>query len=78
MLRYDLMIANRVIKEYRPMNWRARRRYSRRIDHALRYVCPTFPVWETLEAAFWFILAGACIAAVIAFPVLFVRWWMCM
>ena len=79
MTRFDLMVNSGVIKEYKPMNWRRRRALSRRIDHALRYVCPpdaTFTV--LLETVFWLLLAGACAAGVLAVPVLFVRWWLCM
>lgn len=79
MTRIDLMMTSGVMKEYRPMNWHRRRAYSRRIDHALRYVCPpdeTFKV--VLETLFWLAVAGACAACVLAVPVLFVRWWLCM
>lgn len=79
MTRIDLMLTNRTIKEYRPMNWRSRRAYSKRVDHALRYVCPpdqTFKV--VLETLFWLTVAGMAAAAVISVPVMFVRWWLCL
>lgn len=76
MPRIDLMITNGTIKEYRPESAWA---YHRRIRRQMRHV---WPLHETLFAAietlFWLLLAGLVIAAVIAFPVMFVRWWMCM
>ena len=79
MTRFDLMVNSGVIKEYKPMNWRRRRALSRRIDHALRYVCPpdqTFKV--VLETLFWLAVAVATFVAVASVPVLFVRWWLCL
>lgn len=79
MTRIDLMMTNRTIKEYRPMNWLSRRRYSKAIDHALRYVCPPDETFKAvLETLFWLAVACATAAAVLAVPVLFVRWWMCL
>lgn len=79
MTRIDLMLTNHTIKEYRPMNWRSRRRYSKAIDHALRYVCPPDETFKVLlETLFWLAVAALSAAAVIAFPVMFVRWWLCM
>lgn len=77
MPRIDLMITNGTIKEYRPMNWRSRRRYNKAIDHALRYVCPPDqPFKVLLETAFWLIVAGACAVCLASVPVLFVQWWL--
>lgn len=77
MTRIDLMTYSGVIKEYKPMNWRRRRAYNRRIDHALRYVCPKDETFKALmETLFWLAVAGLAAACVIAFPVMFVRWWM--
>lgn len=79
MTRIDLMLTNRTIKEYRPMSWLSRRRYSKAVDHALRYVCPPDETFKALlEMLIWLAVAGLAVAAVIAFPVLFVRWWMCL
>ena len=77
MTRFDLMAYSGVIREYRPMTRRERRRYSRRVDHALRYVCPKDETFKALlETLFWLAVAGVAIAAAVAFPVMFVRWWM--
>lgn len=74
-----LMARSGVMMEYKPMNWRRRRALSRRIDHALRYVCPPDATFAALlETIFWLLLAGACAACVIACPILFVRWWLCL
>lgn len=79
MRRIDLMITNHTIKEYRPMNWLSRRAYSRQIDHALRCVCPPDETFKAvLETLFWLTVAAATAAALLAVPVLFVRWWLCM
>lgn len=79
MTHIDLLMTNRTIKEYRPMNWRSRRRYSKAVDHALRYVCPPDQTFAAVaETLFWLLLAAAAAACVLAVPVLFFRWWMCM
>lgn len=79
MTRFDLMANSGVIKEYRPMNWRRRRTYSKRVDYALRYVCPPDQTFKAVvETLFWLAVAVATAAGVLAVPVLFVRWWMCM
>ena len=79
MTRFDLIANSSVIKEYRPMNWRRRRAYSKRVDYALRYVCPPDQTFKAVvETLFWLAVAGATAAAVIAFPVVFVRWWLCL
>lgn len=79
MRRIDLMVTNGTIREYKPMNWRRRRQYSRACDYRLRYVCApdaTLEAFANLLAAV--VGAGAIVAAPIAFVVMFVRWWLCM
>lgn len=77
MSRIDLMTYSGVIKEYKPMNWRYRRARKRRIANALRDVCPPDETFKVLlETLFWLAVAGLAAACVIAFPVMFVRWWM--
>lgn len=75
MLRYDLMNANRVVQEYKPLGWtrRSRRAYSRKVDRALRYLTPPDITFEDL---FWFLMAAAAAGVVLAFPVAFVCWWL--
>ncbi|MDD6041958.1 MAG: hypothetical protein PUD63_12320 [Clostridia bacterium] len=78
MTRFDLIAYSGVMKEYRPMNWMRRRAYSRRIDRALRYVCPRDRAMkglaQTIACMAVLLLMAGC---AVAFPVLFVRWWMC-
>lgn len=77
MTRIDLMIYSGVMKEYRPMNWRRRKAYSRRIDHALRHVCPPDnPFGALLEAMGSILLVLLAIGMPAGFVVMFVRWWM--
>lgn len=77
MTRIDLMVTNGSLKEYRPMNWRRRRAYSRRVDYRLRYVCPPDMDWlALLETVFWLVVAVAAGACVVGFPIMFVRWWL--
>lgn len=79
MTRFDLMANSGVIKEYRPMNWRRRRAYSKRVDYALRYVCPPDQTFKAVvETLFWLTVAVAAFLAVASVPVLFVRWWLCL
>ena len=74
-----LIMASGTIREYKPMGWAARKRYSRQVDRRLRYVCPPDMGWLVLlETLFWVLLAGAAAACVLACPVLFVRWWLCL
>lgn len=78
MKRFDLMVSNGTIWEYRPMNWWRRRAYRRRIRRQMRYVDPPFEtLFVLLEATFWIVLAGLCVAGIASIPVLFVRWWLC-
>ena len=72
MNRFDLLITNKTIKEYKPMGWASRRAYSRRIDRALRYISPPDITFEDL---FWILAALAMIAAVIIFPIRVLQWW---
>lgn len=71
----QLLAANRTLKQYRP---ESRWAYNRRINRALRYVCPddTFRVVAT--SLFWMALAAFAAGCVIAFPIEFVRWWLCL
>lgn len=79
MTRIDLMMTNQTIKEYRPMNWRSRRRYSKAVDHALRFVCPPDQTFKAvLETLFWLLLAAGVAACVLYVPVGFVRWCLCL
>lgn len=74
MTRYDLMVCNRTIQEFRPESKWA---YRRRIRRQMRYVDPPFEtVWALLETLFWLVVAGAAIALAASFPVMFVRWWL--
>lgn len=79
MTRIDLLMSSNAIREYRHMGWLARRRYSRRIDHALRYVCAPDVSWRAvLETAFWLLAAAFVAGCVIGFPVAVVRWCLCL
>ena len=74
MTRFDLIAHTGALKEYRrESDWS----YRRRIRRQMRYV---WPVWEdilgAMEAIGWLLLAAAAIGCVIAFPIMFFRWWM--
>lgn len=76
MTRFDLIAHTGMLKEYkRESDWS----YRRRIRRQMRYV---FPVWEDIlgavEAIGWLLIAAACAGCVIAFPIMFVRWWLCL
>lgn len=75
MLRYDLMNANRVVQEYKPLGWtrRSRRAYSRKVDRALRYLTPPDISFEDL---FWILIAAVVAGMALGFPVAFVCWWL--
>ena len=76
MTRYDLMISNRTVQEFRPESKWA---YRRRIRRQMRYVDPPFEtLLALLETLFWLVVAGAAVALIASVPVMFVRWWMCM
>lgn len=78
MTRFDLIAYSGVMKEYRPMTWLRRMGYSRRIDRALRYVCPLGAGMKELSGTIACVAVLALMAGcAVAFPVLFVRWWMC-
>ena len=72
MTRFDLMITNGTIKEFRPESvWSYRRRMRRR----MRYIDPPFQTAiALLETVFWLMVAGAAGACVIGFPVMLVHW----
>ena len=74
MTRFDLIAHTGTLKEYRrESDWA----YHRRIRRQMRYV---WPVWEDIlgavEVIGWLILAAAGAGCVIAFPIMFFRWWM--
>lgn len=76
MTRFDLIAHTGMLKEYkRESDWS----YRRRIRRQMRYV---FPVWDDIlgavEAIGWLLIAAACAGCVIAFPIMFVRWWLCL
>lgn len=76
MTRFDLIAYTGMLKEYkRESDWS----YRRRIRRQMRYV---FPVWEDIlgavEAIGWLLIAAACAGCLIAFPIMFVRWWLCL
>lgn len=75
MLRYDLMNANRVVQEYKPIGWtrRSRRAYSRKVDRALRYLTPPDITFEDL---FWILIAAVVAGMALGFPIAFVCWWL--
>lgn len=78
MRKAELLAANNMVQEYRSDSWIQRRRYHRMIEKRLRYVCPPdMSLAAALEALFWILLAAACFACVVALPVMFVRWWLC-
>ena len=75
MTRFDMMAVNGTLKEFRPESKWA---YRRRIRRQMRYVDPPFEtLFVLLEATFWIVLAGLCVAGIASIPVLFVRWWLC-
>ena len=73
--RIDLMTYSGVIKEYKPESrWASARRRRRR----MRYIDPPYQTaLAVLETLFWMLVAGAAAYAAIAFPVMFVKWWLC-
>lgn len=74
MKRYDLMITNGTLREFRPESAWA---YRRRIRRQMRYVDPPYEtLFALLETLFWLLAAGAVIALIASIPVMFVRWWM--
>lgn len=76
MTRYDLMVANKTIQEFRPESKWA---YRRRIRRQMRYLEPPFETFfAVLEKLFWLLVVGAFVACAIGFPVLFVRWCLCL
>lgn len=76
MTRYDLMVSSKTIQEFRPESKWA---YRRRLRRQMRYLDPPFETFfAVLETLFWLLVAGAFVACAISFPVLFVRWWLCL
>lgn len=76
---FDLMATNKSILEFKPMTWRAKIAYQRASARRLRYVCaPDVTLWGILETMFWLTAAGAAAAFVIGFPLLVIRWFLCM
>ena len=71
MSRYDYMCYSGVIKEYKPMNWRRRKAYSKRIDYALRYLSPPDIGFSDI---FWVLMLILAFVPVVATPVLIIRW----
>lgn len=76
MNKYNLMVTNRTIQEYRPESkWESRRRIRRE----MRYLFPAHESFvEVVETLAWFLLAGLLIVSAVAFPVMFARWWLCL
>ena len=62
---YDLMLRSGVMSEWRPIRrWRERML----INQALKDICPADETWKIV------LIAGGMI---VAFAVMFARWWMC-
>ena len=75
MTRYDLMVSNRTIQEFRPESKWA---YRRRIRRQTRYLEQPFETFfAVLETLFWLVVAAAAVAMIASIPVMFVRWWLC-
>lgn len=75
MTRYDLMVSNRTIQEFRPESKWA---YRRRIRRQMRYLEPPFETFfAVLETLFWLVVAAAAVAMIAYIPVMFARWWLC-
>lgn len=75
MRKMDLLVCNGTIREYRPDTWLSRRRYSRAVDHRLRYVCPPdITLAGVAETLFWLLAAAFVVGCMIGCPVLLVRW----
>lgn len=76
MTRYDLMVSNRTIQEFRPESKWA---YRRRIRRQMRYLEPPFETFfAVLETLFWLVMGGAAVSSPIVCVVLFVRWCLCL